>query len=81
MKVTTPQQARELRLAQKAGDVARLVAVIEVAVLEEREEHWIDIRGFSPAAVQYVKGEYEDAGWRVRIEHDARDGDALVLAP
>lgn len=81
MKVTTPQEALERRREIHAGDVHRLVTIIEVAVLEDRAEHWIDIRGFSPAAVTFVQREYQDAGWKVRIEHDARDGDAIVLAP
>lgn len=80
MKVTTPQEAREIRATKNAADVARLVSIVEVALLDDRPEHWIDIRSFSPSSVQYVESLYAVHGWRTRIEHDQRDGDALVLA-
>jgi hypothetical protein len=76
---TTPRQAAEFRRREFAQDAARLTAIVEVAIREDKDEHWIDIRSFKIGAVIDVRDEYRRAGWSAEIVHDQRDGDALVV--
>jgi hypothetical protein len=76
---TTPEQAKAFRKRASATDIRTLTDRVEAAIRENGLEHWVSISGFKRGVVETVRDEYIAAGWDVRIVHDQRDGDALVL--